>query len=605
SSINSAQPSVRANWDMPLNRGIANPAQPKLYLLQENDKIMKYIIALMLCLFHFFTNAQEWDRLYGILNNHSNKNIYSKILAIDAEKNIYFMFSDDFNSSGDNVSFNEFSFQSIGLNDIYIGKLNNFDKIEWIIQTGGDNTSMNDLLFDDVSSALFSELENALYLTGLSDAFNLYVNNTIVLNSNSKGLNFLMKISSSGEVSYTKSLKGTNSKIRYQDINSNLYLTGENYTPIDMPFAGLVKGAWIAKIDSNGNTITVKQPFKGNLDFFENNDISINYKSIVQKDSFLYVTGYVYDDTLYYNENDYINFGYSMQTSTFKFDLDLNYLNNYVKRIRHPESFYIFNNYPENFEYSLIGISNNDSTFNYENIYPNNGLSLGNYNLNVNNDIISIALKNFNFSVFLRKPEYSANTNSFYFIGENYSNSTTAEIDNYKIPRLNKEVNFLFRFSKDGKIEGIRLIPNGFSLFINQIYVNDGYIYYTSTFRNELQLGKHIINSNQWNWNCFIGRIPEFKGILMNNNRLDEKRLLLYPNPSNGICNVIMPVDLMLEAELLLSINTSDGRLIKQYEIIPFDGNYEIDISNLSNGIYYLSLKSKNQFYYGKLMKSE
>jgi PKD repeat protein len=75
----------------------------------------------------------------------------------------------------------------------------------------------------------------------------------------------------------------------------------------------------------------------------------------------------------------------------------------------------------------------------------------------------------------------------------------------------------------------------------------------------------------------------------------------IYPNPNDG--NFILSYSHLLTSNSQFAIKDILGRTVKTYEIIGKIGNETIDISNLSNGIYFYQVINEKEIVSGKFMK--
>lgn len=71
-------------------------------------------------------------------------------------------------------------------------------------------------------------------------------------------------------------------------------------------------------------------------------------------------------------------------------------------------------------------------------------------------------------------------------------------------------------------------------------------------------------------------------------------KLLIYPNPVNGIIRFDLPEEMQsIEAASILIIYDTRGRLVMQQKA-EHSGHYNVDTSKLSSGIYFARVKNKN-----------
>lgn len=95
----------------------------------------------------------------------------------------------------------------------------------------------------------------------------------------------------------------------------------------------------------------------------------------------------------------------------------------------------------------------------------------------------------------------------------------------------------------------------------------------------------------------------EYPGaVFIENNSLE--RLIVFPNPSNGIFNLEL-TEKMKAGDWLLDLFNLQGELILQRAIDPMQKQIILDLSNYSSGIYFLELKSDNKILSKKLILND
>ena len=68
----------------------------------------------------------------------------------------------------------------------------------------------------------------------------------------------------------------------------------------------------------------------------------------------------------------------------------------------------------------------------------------------------------------------------------------------------------------------------------------------------------------------------------------DSSNLRIYPNPSNGIINI----ELSQHVPAIISLSDAYGKAV--YKVKVVSSNYTLDISDLANGIYFVTVYSKS-----------
>lgn len=94
------------------------------------------------------------------------------------------------------------------------------------------------------------------------------------------------------------------------------------------------------------------------------------------------------------------------------------------------------------------------------------------------------------------------------------------------------------------------------------------------------------------NWR--IGQVNILEIDLSELEALSENELQIFPNPVEDILNVRFNID--SQKEFLISINDLSGRhtIISKNILIISNENIEIDVSNLSSGVYIVSVQSED-----------
>jgi hypothetical protein len=125
----------------------------------------------------------------------------------------------------------------------------------------------------------------------------------------------------------------------------------------------------------------------------------------------------------------------------------------------------------------------------------------------------------------------------------------------------------------------------------NHVYVTGSFTSPTSTF------GPYVItNTDPWtgSYDIFMARLEENPTTINNPEFTDGEALLIYPNPNNGQCQIINNL-----TNSVLQIYNSQGRKIIERDV---NENGVVDLKNISTGIYFLQLTSKNKIRSCKLI---
>lgn len=98
--------------------------------------------------------------------------------------------------------------------------------------------------------------------------------------------------------------------------------------------------------------------------------------------------------------------------------------------------------------------------------------------------------------------------------------------------------------------------------------------------------------------NCNSFPIPNRVNLSTDSNNISENELIIYPNPTNGIFTIIS--DSQYETKTYSILNFNGSIVMKgNFKI----NNQEIDISDLTDGIYFLKTVGENSTEYRKIIK--
>ena len=81
-----------------------------------------------------------------------------------------------------------------------------------------------------------------------------------------------------------------------------------------------------------------------------------------------------------------------------------------------------------------------------------------------------------------------------------------------------------------------------------------------------------------------------------------SNQLLIYANPTTGICNITIPENLQHETDLTLFIYDGAGKLIQKIPVHFDQDKITINIKDESKGIYNALLTNGKKNYTGKII---
>jgi hypothetical protein len=76
-----------------------------------------------------------------------------------------------------------------------------------------------------------------------------------------------------------------------------------------------------------------------------------------------------------------------------------------------------------------------------------------------------------------------------------------------------------------------------------------------------------------------------------------EERLLIFPNPNNGLSTIVLPFSVKPGSDLVLTIHDAMGRLVQQSSLRWHEGTIPLDISTHAKGVYHADLLVGKQRY--------
>jgi hypothetical protein len=75
----------------------------------------------------------------------------------------------------------------------------------------------------------------------------------------------------------------------------------------------------------------------------------------------------------------------------------------------------------------------------------------------------------------------------------------------------------------------------------------------------------------------------------------------LYPNPTRG--NLMIENGSLVDANVRVEIYSVEGKLLLSKSDILFNGSHQLDVKNLSSGLYFIKLENRGEVYTLKFEK--
>jgi len=85
--------------------------------------------------------------------------------------------------------------------------------------------------------------------------------------------------------------------------------------------------------------------------------------------------------------------------------------------------------------------------------------------------------------------------------------------------------------------------------------------------------------------------------------RHSENSLEIFANPTNGLCNIKVPADLLSgNYHLSLKLYDSKGNLLQSEEITPQTESLQLNLEQEAKGIYLVTLTDGKKIYSGRVV---
>jgi len=81
-----------------------------------------------------------------------------------------------------------------------------------------------------------------------------------------------------------------------------------------------------------------------------------------------------------------------------------------------------------------------------------------------------------------------------------------------------------------------------------------------------------------------------------------DPAIVIYPNPTTGMCTITIPDEFLYESNLTLSIYDNTGKLLQQIEINNGAEDFSLKLDHRAKGIYMVVLSNGKKSYKGRVM---
>jgi hypothetical protein len=501
----------------------------------------------------------------------------------------------------DTITFGTFTLTG---GSVFIVKYSPNGTVLWAKSAGGSNYIL--------SESISTDLNGNVIFTGNFQGTSVTFDTTTLSNNGSLFAyhTFLVKYAPDGTVIWAKSIDGNDNRVPYAatDANGNVILTGffsnanitiGTTTLTNNSIGGGGLDIYIVKYAPDGTMLWAKSGGGPGNDFPSGicTDASGN----------VYITGTIQGPSISFDTTTITNSG----TSSYDYNFIVKYASdgtvvwatsNDVGGLMYP------------YTYSLVA----DATGNIylSGSYNSSAITIGTTTLtnagynNVfivkyasNGTVIWAKAAGGNFWCSAKSVSTDASGN-VYVTGFFSGSSITFGSITLTIPGAAPDV-FIVKYASDGTVLWATTTPgsnsdargNSISLDVNDnIYVTGEYIAATITFGTITISNPY--NSGSSNMRNFF--IAKYAGIVTSlNEQLDNTELNIYPNPSSSTITFTSPTILNTN----LTITNLTGKQVATYNI-KNTSTETIDVSNLAEGVYFVSLKSDEGVVTKKMVKT-
>ena len=527
---------------------------------------------------HTFSQDWEWVRSIGGYDMD-----LCKAVATDNLGNIYVL--GEYHSSS---MFSQLdTLPLIGSKDCFLMKLDKNGDEHWIKRIG--STKLNIDSGEYVSRLVIDTVNNSIYVSGMFFA-NLLVDTVYITGSPLFRNYFVAKFDSDGHCLWVNNAgscgsAGVNSLLI--ESNGNVVTLIHNKGGGTISGLPVVPGLVMVKMDPNGNIFMAKS-------------ISPNSSGSISSINNDYVISGVTDDGIDSVQIDTIKLkthGFSHDIFISRFDSSGNVKwaqvaggagFDFVSGVRVDGQ---NNIYTYGYTY---GQSNNTCYFQNDSIVSPNGTDVYLYKCDENGTLI-----------WLKSLQTSITGNSGYAVGLDvndnvYINGTfsgSAVFGNDTISASSVLDMFITAYSPSGVCLGADHLQQteGLSLAIDF----EGNVVAVGNFGYQIIAGNDTVQTVALDDGYIIKRASFTTGIV--EQRLKKNNLVIYANPTTGICRVQLPLEFQNEQELYFNLIDNSGRVLES-KIINKENGLELNLNTYAKGIYIVTLSSKTASYKGNVV---
>jgi len=542
-------------------------------------------IALCICLCTIFSHAfsQNWN--WSNQNGSTNYDGAADIV-VDNSGNCYYTGS----FSGQVCYFtNDTSGICQGDNDLYIIKYDANGNEVWFRQLGANN--IGGTCSEGIGSVTI-DADNNVYVAG-SFCDYITIGNTNLTGRGSEI--FITKLDTSGRFIWAKKAGGNGideaGGIAADGIG-NLYICGLNSSTAFFETDSIPAGGFIAKYDTSGALVWVKNRFR----YWHSGSVNAEIipTDIKVYNSNLLICGTSFNDTLIVDTiTRFTQVTYS-NSCAMAFDTSGN-----IKWL----DVFGGGNSTVGYDFTIDNSGNMfiAGAFNYPGYFGHDTLSSSNLGdvyvakIDINGAMQWVRQINASNGGWGLSSSTDQSDGSTYFTG--YFEGS-ASFGTYNLTASSSRDMFLTRYDTYGNCLGVRNF--GYAEGHGVAQDLNGSPYVCGMFRGTIHIGSNTF-SNYGQTDVFVAKCDVFTSI-DEEKHLANNQLIIYANPNSGKCNLKVPDEFLNERKLLLSIFDNSGKLLQQKHLEGGNDKIDLNLETYSKGVYTVALSNGRNIYRGKIV---
>ncbi len=546
------------------------------YFLRK--KTYYYILTMLLMYVSIISKSQipdwEWAKSVGGLSDDVSRSI-----ATAPDGNVYITGS----FLGSNITFGSIMLNSNGFRNFFLVKYDSDGNVIWAKSAGGNNY--------DYSCNVATDNSGNVYITGYFRSPSVTFGSTILTNNGNTDI-FLAKYSSDGNVLWAKSAGGDSYEHSYgltTDTSDNIYITGDfrstniTFGTVTLTNSNGGNDIFLAKYDTNGDILWAKNAGINGED--GGNDVTCDLLNNV------YLTGQFRSDSIVFDSTVLNNSG-SDDIFLVKYKSDGNVL--WAKKAGNTDS-----------DIGKSVAADTSGNVYLTGYFESNNISFGAINLTINgtygypNTDVFIAKYAPSGTVLWAKNTGNSGTDKGISITTNLSghniyltgifNSSSISFGSTTLNNNGDYDIFIVRYDSTGNAGLSKSVGNDKEDAVNKVNVDKfENVYITGYFYSPTITFGTATLTNNGDYDIFIAKLSKYAVINEFNNIVDIK---IFPNPSNGIFNVLIN-NIAVNSSVNFFVENIYGQTIYKENLKNRAKNFtkQIDLSDYSKGIYFVKL---------------